>query len=65
MQVTVEVIEGLERHIKVEIPVERVEKEVLSHIKRLQPKLKIPGFRPGKVPESVVRRHHGKLSTMM
>ena len=60
MQVTVDVRQGLERQVIVEIPIEEVEKEVKDHIKNLQLKLKLPGFRPGKVPESVVRRHHGE-----
>ena len=59
MQVTVESTGTLERRMRVELPAERVEKEVESRLKRVGKTAKIKGFRPGKVPAKVVRQHYG------
>ena len=47
MQVSVEAGEGLERKLKIHIP------------KEMAPRVKIDGFRPGKVPIKVIRQHYG------
>ena len=60
MQVTVESTGTLERRMRVELPAERIEKEVDSRLKSWGRKAKIKGFRPGKVPPKVVKRHYGK-----
>lgn len=60
MQVTVESTGALERKMRVELPVERIEKEVDSRLKSLGKTAKIKGFRPGKVPAKVVKRRFGK-----
>lgn len=59
MQVTVESTGTLERRMRVELPAERIEQEVESRLKRVGRTAKIKGFRPGKVPASVVRQHYG------
>jgi len=59
MQVTVESTGTLERRMRVELPAERIEKEVEDRLKRVGRTAKIKGFRPGKVPASVVRKHYG------
>lgn len=58
MQVTVEQLSGLERKITVKLPAEEINKEIEKRLKDLVPKVKIDGFRPGKVPESVVRQRY-------
>ena len=60
MQVTVESTGKLERKLRVELPVERIEKEVDSRLKSLGRTAKIRGFRPGKVPAKVVKQRFGK-----
>ena len=60
MQVTVEVAGGLERRMRVELPAERIEKEVESRLKRVGRTAKIKGFRPGKIPPKVVKQHYGQ-----
>jgi len=45
--------------MRVELPAERVEKEVESRLKKVGRTAKIKGFRPGKVPPNVVRKHYG------
>jgi trigger factor len=59
MQVTVESTGTLERRMRVELPSERIEKEVETRLKRVGKTAKIKGFRPGKVPANVVRQHYG------
>lgn len=59
MQVTVESTGTLERRMRVELPAERIEKEVESRLKRVARTAKIKGFRPGKVPATVIRQHYG------
>jgi trigger factor len=59
MQVTVESTGTLERRMRVELPAERIEKEVETRLKRVGKTAKIKGFRPGKVPANVVRQHYG------
>lgn len=45
--------------MRVELPAERIEKEVESRLKRVGKTAKIKGFRPGKVPPNVVRQRYG------
>ena len=59
MQVTVESTGTLERRMRVELPAERIEIEVESRLARVGKTAKIKGFRPGKVPAAVVKRHYG------
>ncbi len=59
MQVTVEVIEGLRRRMKVQVSAERVDDEVATRLKSLRGRAKVDGFRPGKVPLPVVKMRFG------
>ncbi len=54
MQVSVETLKGLERKVTVSVPTEKVEEEVSLRLKNLARKVKVDGFRPGKVPQHVV-----------
>ncbi len=58
MQVSVEATEGLEKRMTVELPLDRVEGEVTKRLQSMQPKIKLKGFRPGKVPMSVVVKQY-------
>jgi len=58
MQVTVESTGALERRMRVELPAERIEKEVTSRLKRVAKTAKIKGYRPGKVPATVIRQRY-------
>ncbi len=59
MQVSVESTGGLERRMTVTIPAEEVEKAVQDRLKTLSRRVKLKGFRPGKVPLSVIASHYG------
>jgi trigger factor len=59
MALNVETLEKLERKITLELPLETIQKEVESRLKRMQRQVKMDGFRPGKVPMSVVTKSYG------
>lgn len=59
MAVNVETLEKLERKIMLELPLAAIEKEVDVRLKRMARQVKMDGFRPGKVPFSVVAQRHG------
>ena len=59
MQVSVESGEGLERKLTVQVPAETVDKEVESRLNSMRSRVKIDGFRPGKVPLKVVKQQYG------
>lgn len=59
MSVTVETLEKLERRITLSLPADEVGKEVDARLKKLAKTVKADGFRPGKVPMSVVAQRYG------
>ncbi len=59
MQVSVEETSELGRKITITIPADKVEKEVNQRLNGLKGRVKIDGFRPGKVPLNVVRQRYG------
>lgn len=60
MQVSVETTKGLGRKLTIQVPADRIEKEMTTRIAELAKKVKIDGFRPGKVPVSVVKQRFSK-----
>jgi len=60
MQVSVEAGEGLKRKLTVQVPGDKVATEVENRLKSLQGRVKVDGFRPGKVPLSVVKQRYGQ-----
>jgi len=60
MNVTVESTGALERRMRVEVPIERIDNEVDSRLKSMGKTARVKGFRPGKVPARVVRQKYGK-----
>ncbi len=59
MQVSIETTSGLERRLTVGVPAERVDVEVDSRLKKAAKNVRLPGFRPGKVPMKVMRQRFG------
>jgi trigger factor len=59
MQPVVETLDGLERRIEVSVAMADVEKRVKEELKKVARTAKVPGFRPGKVPMSMLERSHG------
>ena len=59
MQVTETLSEGLRRAYQVVVPAADVETRRSARLAELTKTLRLPGFRPGKVPTSVVRQRYG------
>ena len=59
MQSSVEHLEGLTHKLTVEVPAERLDQEVEKRLKDIRPRIRIDGFRPGKVPPAVVKQKYG------
>jgi trigger factor len=59
MQVSVETTQGLERRLTISVPAEQIEKVVKDNLLREAKRARIPGFRPGKVPASVIEKRYG------
>ncbi len=59
MAITVETLDKLERKITLSLPVDSIQTEVQTRLKRLARTVKMDGFRPGKVPMNVVAQRYG------
>ena len=60
MQITEKEHQGLTYSFSVTVPAADIEKESEVELKRISGKVKIPGFRPGKVPMNVMKQKYGK-----
>ncbi|AXV15312.1 trigger factor [Neorhizobium sp. SOG26] len=60
MQVTETLAEGLKREIKVVIPKQEMEQELNVRLADAKDKVRINGFRPGKVPVAHLKKMYGK-----
>ena len=52
--------EGLKRAFMLTIPAEDIDARVEGEVKRIAPTVRMPGFRPGKVPPNLIRKMHGE-----
>lgn len=59
MQVSVEHKGTLGRRMTVAVPAERFEQALASRFQRLSKQVKVPGFRPGKIPMKVIEARYG------
>ncbi len=59
MAVHVETLDKLERRITLSLPAQAIASEVESRLRRLSRTVRADGFRPGKVPMSVVSQRYG------
>jgi trigger factor len=59
MQIVETMNEGLKRAYTLTIKAKDIDSRVEGEIKKVAPQMKMPGFRPGKVPANLVRKMHG------
>ena len=64
MNVTAERIPDSQVVLTIEIEPERVEKSMDQTYRRVLPRLRIPGFRPGKAPRRIVEAHVGRQALL-
>ena len=59
MRVSVETTSGLERRLTVGVPADRVDSAVNKRLQDAARSVRLPGFRPGKVPMTVMKQRFG------
>lgn len=59
MQASLETLSSLERRLSVTFPLDQVNAEVETRLKRLAQTVKVHGFRPGKVPLRIIEQQYG------
>src|SRR5690349_12926334 len=55
----VETLQGLERRVSMKVPTDDIERQVDERLKKLARNIRMPGFRPGKVPMKLVSQTYG------
>ena len=60
VQVSLEAGAGLERRLNVRVPAKRIEKEIEVRLRSVGRSANFKGYRPGKVPEKVIRQRFGE-----
>lgn len=60
MHVSVTTTKGLQRRMTVAVPADVIEEQIRDRLKSMAGRVKVDGFRPGRVPMSVVERRFGK-----
>src|SRR2546428_10109025 len=59
MAANVETLGALERRVSMSLPVNEIDKQVDERLKKLARNVRMPGFRPGKVPLKLVTQTYG------
>jgi trigger factor len=59
MSQTIETLDGLERRIQLTVPAADLEREIKQRLNKLARTMRVPGFRPGKVPMKMVVASYG------
>ncbi len=59
MHISVETMSGLERRLTISVPSQTFEGQITEKLNRTAQQIRLPGFRPGKVPMKEVRRRFG------
>lgn len=59
MQIVETTNEGLKRAYTVKIPAKEISARIEGEVQKIAPQVRMPGFRPGKVPANLVKKMHG------
>ncbi|MCP4316537.1 MAG: trigger factor [Hyphomicrobiales bacterium] len=59
MQVTETKSEGLKHEFKVILPAAEIDEKLIARLEQVGREVRLAGFRPGKVPESILRQRYG------
>ncbi|KRA84363.1 trigger factor [Altererythrobacter sp. Root672] len=59
MQIVETTNEGLKRAYTVKIPAKEIAARIEAEVKKVAPQVRMPGFRPGKVPANLIKKMHG------
>jgi trigger factor len=64
MQVTVEKKEGIHCSLLIEVPANEIDSAVTAEVNKVAKTMKMDGFRPGKVPASMIKKKYGEQIRM-
>ena len=59
MQTNFETLSPLERRLTMAVPVDSIDREVEDRLRKMSRTVRMPGFRPGKVPVKIVAQQYG------
>jgi len=59
MQVSIENTSAIEKRLKIQVPAEEVNKQIDARLREIGKQVKLKGFRPGRIPFSVLRQYYG------
>jgi trigger factor len=59
MQIVETANKGLKRAYTVKIPAKEIAARIDAEVKKVAPQVRMPGFRPGKVPANLIKKMHG------
>jgi len=59
MSSNVETLGSLERRVSMSVPTAEIEKQVDERLKKMARNVRMPGFRPGKVPMKLIAQTYG------
>jgi len=62
LSTTIEDLSSTSKRLKVEIPADIIEKEYISSLDNIRQRARIPGFRPGKSPVSLIEKNSVMIS---
>lgn len=60
MQIKETTNQGLKRGYTLTIPAKDIDARIAAELKKIAPTVRMPGFRPGKVPANLLRKMHGE-----
>lgn len=60
MQIKETTNKGLKRAYQLTIPAKDIAAKIEAEVKKIAPQVKMPGFRPGKVPANLIKKMHGE-----
>ena len=63
MQVSVENISTVETRLNIQVPAEEVKKKIDARLREIGKQVKLKGFRPGRIPFSVLNQRYGPQAT--
>lgn len=63
MQVSVENTSAIEKRLTIQVPAEEVKSQIDARLREIGKQVKLKGFRPGRIPFSVLRQRYGTQAT--
>lgn len=59
MQVSVEIVNAVEKRLKIQVPAEEINSKIDARLREIGKQVRLKGFRPGRIPFSVLNQRYG------